>query len=163
MTIHIHALPPAELQRIREQGRDDHGNPFAVRLDDVGGAPLRCCLRDSRPGERIGLISYSPVGQPGPYDESGPVFVHAEDCGGYAGADRYPAEFRARPQVFRTYRSDGTISGGRMVSVDDDQEQAAAALLADPDVAVVHSRNVVYGCYMFAITRAADTEPACLA
>ncbi|MDP9239660.1 MAG: DUF1203 domain-containing protein [Actinomycetota bacterium] len=156
MDLQINALPADELRRIRAQSSDDHGNPYTVRVDETGGAPLRCCLRDSRPGERIALIAYAPLGRPGPYDEVGPVFVHAEECSGYADPHRYPEEFRARPQVFRTYRADGSISGGRLVQPDDDLERAAAELLADPDVVVVHSRNIVYGCYMFAMTRPSD-------
>lgn len=156
MNLQISALPADELRRIRGQGRDDHGNPFTGTVDEAGGAPLRCCLRDSRPGERIALIAYGPLGRPGPYDEVGPVFVHAEECAGYAEPHRYPEAFRSRAQVFRTYRADGSISGGRLVQPDDDQDQAAAELLADPDVTVVHSRNIVYGCYMFAMTRASN-------
>jgi hypothetical protein len=158
MNIEINALPPDQLRRIRLQGHDDYGNPFVGRPDVDGGAPLRCCLRYSLPGERIALIAYAPVGRPGPYDEVGPIFVHADDCPGYSDTASYPDGYRDRPQVFRVYRKDGTIGGGRIVKPDEDQEQAAAELLADPDVAVVHSRNIVYGCYMFSIGRA-DEAP----
>ena len=33
------------------------------------------------------------------------------------------------------------------------QEEAAARLLADPDVAFLQTRNVVFGCYMLTIRR----------
>jgi hypothetical protein len=121
--------------------------------DPDGGAPLRCCLRDSRPGERITLGSVIPPGPTGAYAESGPVFVHAEGCTGPSSPD-YPAEFRARRQVFRAYGADGTIVGGEVVEPGDGQEAVAERLLADPAVAFLHSRNVVHGCYMFAIRRA---------
>ena len=42
-----------------------------------------------------------------------------------------------------------------MVRPDDDQEAAARELLAADGVTFVHSRNVVFGCYMFAIHPAA--------
>ncbi len=155
-TIRISAVPAMELARIRAQGRDDHGNAFAPWVDTDGGAPLRCCLRDSRPGERIALIAYRPVRQPGPYSEVGPIFVHAEECPGYPEAGRYPDDFRVRTQVFRAYRSDGSITGGVVVGPDEDQEEVAAGLLADPEIAVIHSRNVVYGCFMFEIGRPAQ-------
>jgi hypothetical protein len=38
------------------------GPEVRVRVDAEGGAPLRCCLRDSRPGERIALITVTPEG-----------------------------------------------------------------------------------------------------
>ncbi len=122
-------------------------------VDDQGGSPLRCCLRDSRPGERIVLASVSPPGPQGAYAESGPVFLHAEPCDG--AVPGYPEEFRRRTQVFRAYSADGRIVARHVVRPDDDQEAAAEELLSDQDVAFLHSRNVVYGCYMFAIHRAA--------
>ena len=125
-----------------------------VSVDREGGAPLRCCLRDSRPGERIVLASVTPPGPQGAYAESGPVFLHADPCGG-PDLPGYPEEFRRRTQVFRAYSADGRIVGGRVVQPDDDQEAVAEELLAEADVAYLHSRNVVHGCYMFAIHPAA--------
>src|SRR5262245_18804039 len=157
-SLQIRAIPAETLRRVRAQGHDDHGNLWQTRIDTEGGAPLRCCLRDSKHGEEIALISYAPVGaavsvSPGPYDEVGPVFVHAEECDGYAGAG-YPDGWLDRSQPLRTYRLDGTISGGVRLKPGDDRDAAARELLADPDVAFVHSRNIVYGCYMLEIRRA---------
>jgi Protein of unknown function (DUF1203) len=50
--------------------------------DDGGGAPLRCCLRDSRVGERNALVLVTPPGPAGAYSESGPAFLHADGCDG---------------------------------------------------------------------------------
>jgi hypothetical protein len=126
----------------------------ARMLDSDGGDPLRCCLRDSHRGERIVLASVTPPGPRGAYAESGPVFLHPDDCGGPAQLG-YPDAFRRRTQVFRAYSADGRIVGGQVVRPEDDQEAVAEGLLADEGVAFLHSRNVVYGCYMFAIHRAA--------
>jgi hypothetical protein len=125
-----------------------------VSIDPEGGAPLRCCLRDSRPGERIALASVTPPGPQGAYAESGPVFLHADPCAGpdHAG---YPDEFRRRIQVFRAYSADGRIVGGQVVRPEEDQEAVAEELLGEADVAYLHSRNLVHGCYMFAIHPAA--------
>jgi len=119
-------------------------------VDDEGGAPLRCCLRDSRPGEETVLAAVTPPGPQGPYAESGPVFVHADDCPGPAQAG-YPDEFRHRTQVFRAYSTDGRIVGGQVVAPNDDQEAVAESLLRTKGVTFLHSRNLVHGCYMFAI------------
>jgi len=123
-------------------------------VDDEGGAPLRCCLRDSRPGEELLLTLVSPPGPQGAYAESGPVFVHAGNCDGPASSG-YPDEFRRRTQVFRAYSPDGRIVGGRVVRPTDDQEAVARELLTAEGVAFLHSRNLVHGCYMFAIHPAA--------
>jgi len=57
MPITVHALPVA-LADGAERTWDD----------DEGGAPLRCCLRDSRPGERVALVSVTPPGPRGACD-----------------------------------------------------------------------------------------------
>jgi len=121
-------------------------------IDPDGGAPLRCCLRDSRAGERITLGSVSPPGPAGAYAETGPVYVHTDRCAGPTSAG-YPEEFRSRRQVFRAYGPDGTIVGGEVVEPGTGQEAVAERLLGDPAVAFLHSHNVIYGCYMFAIRR----------
>jgi hypothetical protein len=126
-----------------------------IFTDRDGGAPLRCCLRDSRPGERLALVAVTPDGPQGAYRETGPVFLHAEGCAGPADTG-YPEDFRRRTQVFRAYDHTGAIAGGTVVQPGEGQEEAAARLLADPDVAFVQTRNVVHGCYMLTIRR----EPA---
>lgn len=161
VTLRIDAIAASTLRRIRTQGRDDFGHRWEPRIDHEGGEPLRCCLRSSRAGESIALISYAPVRESvgadadaGPYDEIGPVFVHADECAGPTDPDRYPSEWVDRRQVLRAYRADGGIAGGVRLERGDDRDEAARRLLADPEVAFVHSRNIVYGCYMLEIRRA---------
>jgi hypothetical protein len=121
-------------------------------VDEDGGRPLRCCLCDSRPGEHIALVAVTPEGPQGAYRETGPVFLHADGCAGPAGTG-YPEEFRRRTQVFRAYDATGAIVGGSVVQPGTGQEDAAAALLADPAVAFLQTRNVIHGCYMLTIRR----------
>jgi hypothetical protein len=127
--------------------------PSGSARTDLDGVPLRCCLRDSRAGEEVVLVSAMPPGPRGAYAESGPVFVHAGDCAG-PGHAGYPDDWRSRRQVFRAYGHDGTIVGGEVVEPGSGQEEAAARLLADPAVAFLHTRNVVHGCYMLRVDRA---------
>ncbi len=120
--------------------------------DDDGGAPLRCCLRDSRPGERVALVAVTPDGPRGAYRETGPVFLHADGCAGPADTG-YPGDWRRRTQVFRAYDADGAIVGGEVVPAGPAPEEVAARLLSDPAVAFLQTRNVVHGCYMLTVTR----------
>src|SRR6185503_10303206 len=96
-TIVYAAIPAAVLDQLRIL--DDAGRPPVSSVDDEGGSPLRCCLRRARPGERVSLVSYAPLrrwaanagAEPGPYDEQGPVFIHAEACAGpTANSAAYP-------------------------------------------------------------------------
>ena len=150
-TFAVAAIPEETLARVRAAGVDDLGHELVVTRAG-GGEPLRCCLRDADPGERIGLIAYGPFPWDGVYAEVGPVFVHADDCGGYARTDAYPEGFRHRQQIFRAYGHDRTIVDSIVVD-GVDAEPALATLFARPDVDFVHSRNVAYGCYMFSLHR----------
>jgi hypothetical protein len=146
-------IPPATLQQIRAAGTDEAGNRLTAQADTTGGNPLRCCLRESAPGEKVLLIGYTPPGTRGAYAERGPVFIHAQPCSGYLTPDRYPPALTHRQQVVRAYDRDGQIADGVLVN---DGEHAMAVirdLRARPDVALVHLRNVGYGCYNFAVRR----------
>jgi hypothetical protein len=151
----VAAIPADELERIRERGVDDFGNPVEPFEVTTGGAPLRCCLRDAEAGERIALIAYRPADVGGPYAEVGPVFVHAGACAGYADDDRYPEGFRGRNQLLRAYDARGRQVENVVVD-GAAAERAITGLLARPDVAFLHSRNVLAGCYMFTV------RPACV-
>jgi hypothetical protein len=157
------ALDPAVLGEL--QGVDDAGRPMRPFVDDEGGAPLRCCLRRSEPGERIALVTYAPLRRwaaragvdPGAYDEQGPIYIHAGACGGPAEAG-YPLAIHGERRVFRAYGADGHIRGGRLIEADADVADKAARaaideLWNDSDVAVVHARAVEFGCFLFEVQR----------
>ncbi|MCX4525892.1 MULTISPECIES: DUF1203 domain-containing protein [unclassified Streptomyces] len=156
-------IAPAVLVALRV--RDDAGRPALPYEDPEGGAPLRCCLRRSRPGERIALVSYAPLRRwaaergvdPGAYDEQGPVFVHAADCGGPAAESGYPFAHPGALRAARRYDAAGHILGGRVLTLAADPDaQIEAALteaFADPAVALVHVRAVEFGCFLFEARR----------
>jgi Protein of unknown function (DUF1203) len=140
--------------------RDDAGRSPREVVETGGGSPLRCCLRLTRPGERLVLAAYAPLRRwaaaagvdPGAYDEVGPVFLHAEPCDGPVDVG-WPEELRGAPRVLRGYGADGRIVDGRVVGEGGAPEPALDDLLADDRVAFVHARALVFGCYTFAITR----------
>jgi hypothetical protein len=146
-------IPPARLQQIRAAGVDEAGNAVTPQTDTAGGSPLRCCLRESAPGEQVLLIAYTPPGTRGAYAERGPVFIHAEPCAGYPASGGYPPALRHRAQVVRAYDRDGRIADGVLASDGEHAMSVIRDLLARPDVALVHCRNVGYGCYNFAVRR----------
>jgi Protein of unknown function (DUF1203) len=162
------AIPAETLAQLRM--RDDAGRSPRIVVEAEGGSPLRCCLRPIRPGERVALVSYAPLrrwaretgADPGPYEETGPVFIHPEPCPGPAhpGGDgaAYPAALAGRPRVLRAYAADGHILGGRLFGVGEPDDAAAAAtalagLFTDPAVALVHVRAVEFGCFLFEARR----------
>jgi hypothetical protein len=148
----IHALPAGVLADVRANGVGVAGVP-AERVVATGGEPVRCCLRDAAPGEELLLFGYEPPLPTSPYREVGPVFVHASACPGTAAPDTYPKAWYGRPQVLRAYDERGWIHPATRVHDGTRPEAVIAEMLADPDVVLIHSRNVAYGCYMFTVTR----------
>jgi hypothetical protein len=136
--------------------RDDAGNAPRLVVEDEGGSPLRCCLRPTRPGEDVALVSYAPLRRwaasnavdAGPYDETGPVFVHAAGCEGYADSG-YPPALRDAPRMLRAYGRDGRILRAVQVPPYGAFDRELEALLDDAAVAVVHARAVEFGCFTF--------------
>lgn len=145
------AIPQATLQQIRAAGVDEAGNRLTVQVDAEGGNPLRCCLRESAPGERVLLIAYTPPGTRGAYAERGPVFICAQPCDGYLTPHQYPPALRHRQQVVRAYDRDGQIADGVLASDGEHAMTVIGELLARPGVRLVHLRNVGYGCYNFTV------------
>ncbi|WP_406016117.1 DUF1203 domain-containing protein [Streptomyces sp. NBC_00984] len=162
-THEVRAIDPAVLEQLREQ--DDAGCAREPVTDPEGGAPLRCCLRHSEAGERIVLVSYAPLrrwaaetgARPGPYDECGPVFVHAEECDGPTAGPGYPVELHGARRVLRAYDAQGHILGGRLVEIPKaratEVDLALREVFSDPEVALVHVRAVEFGCFMVEIRR----------
>ncbi|MFC5654067.1 DUF1203 domain-containing protein [Streptomyces nogalater] len=160
------AIPPHVLDELRE--RDDAGvvpRPYAY---DTDGAPLRCCLRRGRTGERISLVSYAPLrrwaaevdADPGAYDEVGPVFIHTGTCQGPDPALGYPFAETGALRVFRRYNDAGHITGGAVVQLPVDPVQAQTVVeralhtaFTDSEVALVHVRAVDYGCFQYEVRR----------
>ncbi|TLS42445.1 DUF1203 domain-containing protein [Streptomyces montanus] len=149
-------VPPTALKELRSV--DDAGRPTVPFVDGEGGAPLRCCLRRSEPGETIALVSYAPLrrwaaetgADPGAYDEQGPVFIHADDC---AGPDLDGLPFSKAHRTLRRYSAQGHILGGRLVEPPESFDDAFAEAFADPEVALVHVRAVEYGCFLYEVRR----------
>ena len=159
MTFRISPLPADVVAQLLRE--DDSGRAPQLVTDPDGGSPVRCCLRASRPGERLALASYAPLRRwaaargvdPGAYDETGPVFLHAEACDGFT-EQGYPQELRDAPRMLRAYSRTGRILRGVQVPAYGEFEKELDALLADPSVAVVHGRAVEFGCFTFAAERA---------
>jgi hypothetical protein len=162
--VRVSAIDPAALSELRV--RDDAGRPPRLLTDDEGGSPLRCCLRRIKPGERVALVSYAPLrrwaartgADPGPYEELGPVFIHAEACPGPAGTGFPPALLGDR-WMLRKYAAEGHILGGVLLEPAQAPDASAAdaalaAALSEPGVALVHVRALEFGCFQFEAARA---------
>lgn len=141
----VHAIPSEAVAELRSRAD-------AVEVVAEGDEPVRCCLRDAAPGDRLLLVNYEPPLPASPYREVGAVFIHAEPCERSTGD--YPADWLGRPQVLRAYDERGWIHPATTTHDGTDPRAALADVVAQPGAVQVHSRNVAYGCFMFAASRA---------
>lgn len=148
----IEAIPTAVADRIRNALCDDYGNVLSPLVDD-GGAPCRHCLKDTLPGESVLLFSYKPFAATHPYQEVGPVFIHADACGSFEPANGLPEDMLKRTLVLRPYDRSDRIAGAQKTARPGEALSIAAGFLEDPDVAYVHARTATRGCYLFRIER----------
>ncbi|KNX37514.1 DUF1203 domain-containing protein [Luteipulveratus halotolerans] len=157
-TTQAHAIDPIRLKQIWRDRTDERGNPLQA-YDSDETFPLRCCLRQSRTGEEIALISYAPLAGRSPWAERGPVFIHLRPCDGYAD-EGLPADHRHGARVLRSYRHDGTMDYDGIVVTEpgDDLEPVLADLLTDPRRHEVHVRSVTAQCFTYRVTRSGE-EP----
>jgi hypothetical protein len=151
-TLKIIAMPTPEATRVRNAMRDDFGNTLSPLIAD-GSGPCRHCLRYANSGDRLLLFSYKPFAGTVPYQEVGPVFVHADGCERHAPEAGFPADFSQRPLVLRPYDADDNVQDSQVFADAGGAERAARALLENPAVAYVHARSRTRGCYMFRIER----------
>jgi hypothetical protein len=150
----VTGLDPDQLADLRATLLDHGGNAVDVFTDTEGGWPLRCCLRDSKAGDRLAIVAWCPFPWRGAYAEMGPVVVHADDCDAH-DHDEVPAQFEQRRQLVRPYTPDHRIAYDLVTIVEPDSGlgNVIDQLLDRDDVERVVVRNVLAGCYSFTATR----------
>ena len=130
-------------------GAPDHA---IVSANSPGSCPCRHCLRWAQPGERVILFPYATIPSGHPYSETGPIFVHAEECQRYSATNEYPADFR-NGRVFRAYDSNYNIIDAKVMN-SSEPEVVIEGLFQNPDTAFVDVRSVTHGCFTFRVQRA---------
>lgn len=154
MELRISAMPTEHANAIRRTFDDGFGNTARHVVDRDGGSPCRYCLRRTVPGERVLLYSYRPFAHPSPYQEMGPVFVHADACERYPEDAGIPRDFADHHLILRAYDAHDDISGSQCYAAPGDAARMAQTLLEDAAVAYVHARSYTRGCFLFRIERA---------
>jgi len=135
-------------RRAVNAGAADHA---LITVGSPGSSPCRHCLRWAQPGERVILFPYTAIPSGHPYSETGPIFVHANECQRYSATNEYPADFR-NGRVFRAYDSKYNIIGAQVVN-GTEPEVVIESLFRDPDTAFVDARSVTHGCFTFRVHR----------
>ncbi|MBZ9671980.1 DUF1203 domain-containing protein [Mesorhizobium sp. ES1-3] len=155
MTIQFTALPTENVRALQRGGPDAYGRTPERKISDGDGMPCRHCLRNIAAGDVYLILAYRPFPNPQPYAETGPIFLHAQECERAVGA-RLPPEILDSPDyIVRGYGSDDRIvygSGGIIPT--DAIVTRAETLFEREDIAYVHVRSARNNCYQCRIERA---------
>ncbi len=150
------ALADEIVQAYRNGSPDAHGRAPERAINESPGAPCRHCLKDIRVGEPLLILAHRPFTSSQAYAESGPIFLHAENCERHPESARTPAMLLKRERVLiRGYnRNDRIVYGTGAVIASGEIEAAAAKLFQRKEVAYIHLRSANYNCYQCAVFRA---------
>ena len=135
----------------RRKARAGAADHLLVEVDLPRRYPCRHCLRWGEPGESVILFPFAAIAPGHPYSESGPIFVHAEECERYALTDEFPVDFRQNRSL-RAYNSQYELISAE-VAADDGPEAVIARFLQKPETAFVHVRSASHGCYTMEVKR----------
>jgi hypothetical protein len=131
-------------RRLAKAGATDHA---LITVDSPGSSPCRHCLRWAQPGERVVLFPYAAIPPGHPYSETGPIFVHANECQRYSATNEYPADFR-NGRAFRAYDLNYNIIDAEVAN-GSEPEGVIGKLFQNPETAFVDVRSVTRGCFTF--------------
>lgn len=147
---------PTEIARALQAGAPDaYGMTPERRISDGDGVPCRHCLKNVDAGKPYLVLAYRPFPALQPYAETGPIFLHAEECERAPDADLLPELFgRTASYIVRGYGDDDRIVYGTGAVVPTrDIPARAAELLGRRDVAYLHMRSAKNNCYQCRIER----------
>ncbi|TGQ64629.1 MAG: DUF1203 domain-containing protein [Mesorhizobium sp.] len=155
MTIQFKALPTEDVRPLQRGGPDAYGNKPERRISDGDGMPCRHCLRNIADGDAYLVLAYRPFPDLQPYAETGPIFLHAQECDRAAETEAVPEILESPDYIVRGYGRDNRIvygSGG--VIATDAITGRAETLFENDDIAYVHVRSARNNCYQCRIERA---------
>ena len=149
------AMPTDDARAFRRGEPDAYGNAPERRISDGPGIPCRHCLRHVRAGEPYLVLAYRPFPTLQPYAETGPIFLHAQECPRADEGDVLPPMFKETPDyILRGYGADDRIVYGSGGVVPTHRICGRAhELLARDDIAYVHMRSARNNCYQLRIER----------
>ncbi|MBB4953444.1 hypothetical protein H4S14_001288 [Agrobacterium vitis] len=146
---------PDDLARAYRSGATDaYGCPPERGLSP-GGYQCRHCLGPIAEGAPYLTLAYRPFPTLQPYAETGPIFIHAEECTGYDQGDILPPMLDSPDYIVRGYGHDDRIVYGTGAVTETARiTSRAQELLERAEIAYVHVRSARNNCFQCRIDRA---------
>ncbi|TIN71916.1 MAG: DUF1203 domain-containing protein [Mesorhizobium sp.] len=155
MTIQFKALPTVGVRTLQRGGIDAYGQMPERKISDGDGMPCRYCLKNIAAGDAYLVLAYRPFPQLQPYAETGPIFLHGEECDRAAESEALPEILESPDYIVRGYGRDDRIVYGSGGVIPTTAIAARAETLFERDeIAYVHVRSARNNCYQCRIERA---------
>jgi hypothetical protein len=137
---------------------DQEGHRLVVSIAGENSyGPCRSCLKQFVTGDRRILFSYSPNAVDHPYNETGPIYIHADECEPYREENVFPTEIENGrikfPLVFRVYNENGVMIDS-VLQNGMDARRTIESIFENGTVAFLHVRNAQFGCFVAHVDRA---------
>ena len=149
-------MPSDLAARYRRREPDAYGLTPELHVSDGQGMPCRHCLGNIGLGDPYLILAYRPFPELQPYAETGPIFLHAQECEAYDNDNAVPPILTtSKDYLLRGYGEDDRIvyGSGAVVPVENINSRATE-LLQREDIAYVHVRSARNNCYQCRIERA---------
>jgi hypothetical protein len=155
MSISFKALPTEDVRSLQHGGLDAYGLKPEKKVSDGDGVPCRHCLKNVAAGEAYLVLAYRPFPQLQPFAETGPIFIHAQQCEQANEGEILPQMLESSDYIVRGYGGDDRIvyGTGGVIATRGIAERAQA-LFERSDVAYIHVRSARNNCYQCRIDRA---------
>lgn len=155
MSIQFKALPTEAVRALQRGGPDAYGRSPEHRISDGDGVPCRHCLKNVAEGDGYLIVAYRPFPELQPYAETGPIFLHADECERAADGELLPEMLESSDYIVRGYgKDDRIVYGSGAVTPTGDIATRATTLLERDDIAYIHIRSAQNNCYQCRIERA---------
>ena len=155
MSVIFEALPTEAVRALQRGGTDAYGRKPERKISDGDGVPCRHCMKNVAAGEAYLVLAYRPFPELQPYAETGPLFLHAEECERARSGAELPEMLASLDYIVRGYGADDRIVYGTGAVVPTTEiARRAETLLARDDITYVHVRSAQNNCYQCRIDRA---------
>lgn len=148
-TIRFIAMTTTLARHYQSGGADANGQKPETHMSDGDGVPCRHCLQNVKAGDKYLILSHRPFPAPQPYAETGPIFLHADECTRYSESSLMPEMFsESKDFILRGYScQDRIVYGTGGVTETGDIAKRAEELLSRDDVSYVHMRSARNNCF----------------
>ena len=142
------AMPTHEFKQFQRGKVDANNQVGKTQISNGSGLPCRHCLTDIDQSDSCLLFAYRPFNSVNPYTESGPVFIHKQDCKRFVQRSIPKIILERQHVIIRGYDDQDTIveDTGQVIKTDDFMRKAKEVLYTE-NVDYMHVRSASNNCY----------------